>query len=654
MKSPKGFRGKYFSLAAILALNATLLLASQTQSVSDTQEQLQSPKEGASAEEKEILLEPTTPTMVIVKTIKAQKSEVYSASKSLVSATNTTDNLSIITSEELSQNGISSLSEALNTATGVNLTSSGGMGATKSIFLQGMANKYTLLMVDGVRYNDLNSISGADFSHILVDDIERIEIIKGAQSGIWGADAAAGVINVITKRAKEGDHASVGFEVGSYGHQSATTTLSHKANNFDILLSIQRLVEDGFTTAAPYKEDIDQYEKDPYRNTTINLKTGYWFDEYNRIELGYHDINARNHYDGYNFLLGGMDPNSKASSDTRQRSGYVLYKYFMDNHAIEATISQNNIHKKELDATFGIGEYKGVVSLAELKDTWKYTPKGTLVMGASYQKDELDYTPVGTDEKSYDSHSKAFYVNNTNQFDSLIFTQALRYDSFSAFDDKLTGKIGAKYLFSKEFNFYTNYGTAYKSPAIFEMINLWGVSNLDLKPENIQSFNIGMNYFGLSMNFFRNEIKDMISWNSMSYTNENIEGTSVLKGLEMAYEQSFNTCLVGINYTYIDARDDKKERLVNRPRYQSTLYATYTPIKQLVVHLDGTYIGPRKDYTTYETGNYFVANTKVTYHLDKNWDLYLKVNNLFDRYYQSVYGYASAERSYYFGFQARF
>ena len=105
---------------------------------------------------------------------------------------------------------------------------------------------------------------------------------------------------------------------------------------------------------------------------------------------------------------------------------------------------------------------------------------------------------------------------------------------------------------------------------------------------------------------------------------------------------------------YVDAKDEDGDRLVNRPRHQTTLYATYMPIKQIAWNMNGTYIGSRKDSSTEETGNYFVANTKLTYHATKDLDVYFKVNNLFDRYYQTVYGYASAERSYYAGVEARF
>lgn len=647
MKKLKGFRGKYFSLAAILALNTTIAIASEGQSVLDNEKQLYAPKAESSSETSEVLEETRTPAVVISKKIKAQKSEVYSASKSLVSTTNVTDNVSIITSEELSQKGISTVTEALNTISGISTTSRGGKGTLSSIFVQGMANKYTLLLVDGIRYNDPSNSSGADFSNLLVGDIERIEVIKGAQSGVWGADAAAGVINIITKSASKGTHGSAGVEIGSYGHKSFNTSLSHKTDTFDAILSVQRVVEDGFSAQAPWRKDIDNYEDDSYRNTTINLKTGYWINDSNRIEAGYHDINALSSYDGL------LAPNSTQHSDLKQRSGYLTYKYFIANHAIETTLSKSTFQRKELEASnsYDVKNYEAEVPSIEMKDTWKYYDNATLVFGGIYEKRDLDIEYVAQPKEELNENSKAFYMNNTNKFGNVILTEALRYDKYSDFDDKMTGKVGVKYLFSNDFNIYTNYGTAYKIPNIWELM----YSNGDLKPENIQSFNVGLQYAGLTINLFRNEIEDMISWDSATWNNKNIDGTSVLKGIEISYEQQlFNALLAGANYTYIDAKDEDGNRLVNRPRYQTTIYATYMPIKQIAWNMNGTYIGSREDSSSNETGNYFVANTKLTYHVNKDVDVYVKVNNLFDRYYQSVYGYASPERSYYAGIQAKF
>jgi len=667
MKKLKGFRGKYFSLAAILALNATIALAQEGQSVVDNEKQLSTPKAEASSETTELLEETSAPVLVVSKKIKEQKSEVYTASKSLVSATNVTDNVSIITSEELSLKGISTVVEALNTIPGLSFTSNGGLGKSTAVTMQGMANQYILLMVDGVRYNDPSALLGdADFSNLLVGDIERIEVIKGAQSGVWGADAAAGVINIITKNPQNGTHATAGVEMGSYGHKSMNTSLSHKTDKFDVMLSVQRMTEDGFTTYAPRGEKIDQYEDDPYRNTTLNLKMGYWIDEHNRVEAGYHDVNALSNYDDFG------NPNSAQHTDAHLQSAYITYKYFTANHAIETTLSQSAFHKKELDASYSgdLNDYQGKVPSIELKDTWKYHDNSSLVFGTSYEKRELTYTAIGDDEKERDENSKALYMNNTNRLGNFILTEALRYDSFSAFDDKVTGKVGAKYLFNNQFNVYANYGTAYKAPSMFEMIYPWssyGISNFDLKPENIKSFNIGMQYAGLNINVFRNEIEDMIDAqlnSSWQYQYVNLEGTSVMKGIELSYEQQlFQSLLMGANYTYVDAKDADGERLKKRPRYQTTLYATYMPIRQVKINVNGTYIGSRDDVSidpiTYarsavDTGNYFVANTKVSYQVDKTWNVYVKANNLLDRYYQTVDGYATAGRSYYAGVEAKF
>ena len=653
MKCPKGFRGKYFSLAAILALNATIAIAGETQSTIEHDANITS-KEFASSEEETPPLE-LAPVVVVSKKIKEKKSEVYTASKSLVSATNVTDNVSIITSEELSLKGITSVAEVLNTISGLTVTSSGSLGTTQSVFIQGMANKYTLLMIDGVRYNDPSNTSGAEFNHLLISDIDRIEVIKGSQSGIWGADAAAGVINIITKNAQNGTHGSIGVEGGSYGHKSMNTSISNKTDKFDVMLLVQRVMEDGFTSQAPYGKDIDQYEDDPYRNTTVNLKAGYWIDAYNRIEAGYHDINALSSYDNWT-------PNDAAHSDVRNRSGYLTYKFFSGNHALETTLTQGLFHKKELDATSGVNDYAGKNSSVEMKDTWKYYDTGKLVLGGAYENREINYTQIGSVEKDRNDNSKALYINNTNNFGNVVLSEALRYDNFSAFDDKVTGKVGAKYLFSEQFNIYTNFGTAYKTPSMLDMINIWGLSNFDLKPENIQSFNVGLYYAGLTINFFKNEIEDMIQWDTGTSKNINILGTSVMKGFEISYEQQlFQSLLAGANYTYVDATKEDGTRLTRRPRYQTTLYATYMPTSKLSFNVNGTYIGSRadQDFSTWpstdvETGNYFVANTKIGYQVDKTWNVYIKANNLLNRYYQSVYGYATAGRSFYVGTEAKF
>jgi vitamin B12 transporter len=659
MKSPKGFRGKYFSLAAILALSATVTLASATTSYSDSQSSLQQQDEYAQSEEETPAQEETT-VVIISKKIKAKKSKVYSASKSIISSTNITDNVNIITSQEMKLQGLTTVAQALETLPGISITRSGGLGESTSLFLQGMSNKYTLVLIDGVRYNDPTNTSGADLSNILIDDIDKIEVIKGAQSGVWGADAAAGVINIITKKATPGTHAKIGIEAGSYKYRSLSTSFSKRTRKYNAMLSILRTTQTGFTAQAPKNSDINQYEKDPYRNTTVNLNVGYWLNSSSHIEFGYHDINSLTNYDT-------SGPNTQARADYRGKSGYLNYKYYIGRNTVETTFSQSYFHNKQLDATYGINDSIGKIPSLELKDTLKYGHKNSLVFGVNYEKRKVYYTQIGSDEKSKNDTNKALFINNTFHINKLILSQALRYDYFSDFENKLTGKLGAKYLFNKNFNIYVNAGTAYKTPNMMDMINIWGASNFDLKPEKIRTYSIGLNYFGLGINIFRNEIKDMIVWDNAPYPtakNINISGTSVLKGVEISYQKMlFDKVLLGANYTYLDAKDKDGARLLRRPRYQVGLNVTYWARSDLSISADGAYIGSRADkfYPPYpaqakdvDTGKYFVLNSKIDFKINKTWDTYLKVNNIFDKKYQSIYGYATPERSFYIGVNAKF
>jgi vitamin B12 transporter len=183
-----------------------------------------------------------------------------------------------------------------------------------------------------------------------------------------------------------------------------------------------------------------------------------------------------------------------------------------------------------------------------------------------------------------------------------------------------------------------------------------------LKPENIKSFNIGFEYFGLHVNAFRNEIDDMISWDGVTSKNINKEGTSTFKGVEISYQKIFfNKLLFGANYTYVDAKDPDGTRLLRRPRYEIGTNLSYEVSKKFMLSTDASYVGSRADSdfstspaTPVETGRYLLVNTKFDYNINKTFSTYLKVNNILDKEYQSVYGYATPRRSYYVGFNAKF
>ena len=132
---------------------------------------------------------------------------VTSATKTEQSIKDVTSNIDVITAEDIEARKFKTVVEALQTLPGIQVSSSGGLGQLSQIYLRGMGTDKTLVLIDGIRYNDITTPNGAaNFEHLMINDIERIEVIKGAQSSIWGADASAGVINIITKSAQKGTH----------------------------------------------------------------------------------------------------------------------------------------------------------------------------------------------------------------------------------------------------------------------------------------------------------------------------------------------------------------------------------------------------------------------------------------------------------------
>ncbi|MDR3346332.1 MAG: TonB-dependent receptor plug domain-containing protein, partial [Campylobacteraceae bacterium] len=290
----RGFKGKYFSLAAILALNAGTVLAANNVSLDTTDDKvrqnLSSEKESETDTQ---LIEASQPQVAtarlpvihITKTLKAIEAknlQEQTSSRTTQNKSDTTDNTHTITSEEIELKGYKSLSEALNSLGGTGSTANGGAGQSSSIYLRGFNPAHTLVLVDGVRVNDVSGLSGAQSELIDLYGVEKIELLKGAQSGVWGSDSDAGVVNIITKPTPQGIHANALAEYGSSSWQKYATSLSYANEVFDIAASLGWSDTKGISAAAPkkgqsgYGERDDGYEKDGFTQRSFQTKGGVY------------------------------------------------------------------------------------------------------------------------------------------------------------------------------------------------------------------------------------------------------------------------------------------------------------------------------------------------------------------------------------------
>jgi vitamin B12 transporter len=586
---------------------------------------------------------------------------VVSATKATQSLQSVTSNTSVITAQEIEERGYTTVAQALNSIAGIAITQNGGLGQSTSVRLRGMDSKRTLVLIDGVRYNDLTGVSGAPFEHIMVDNIAQIEVIKGAQSGVWGADASAGVINIITKKSAKGFHAAVHVEGGSFNTKKYGATLSNKTDRYYLNISHNVVDTDGFSALAPQGTDIDTFEDDGYTNKTTSIKLGLNMNETNKIEFAHTRIDAEGEYDTY------ANPNGVATSTTKDQFSSVKF------HHVDS-FNEINLYAKrsKFDRTYTAPDYTGVVKTTPYEgniDAYGMTSKiayntnDFVLIGAEYHKFEQE------DSINKDFNNKGFFINNTNTFKGFmggqtILTESLRTDTYSEFDNKTTGKIGLKHIHGAIEGLTTsvNYGTAYNVPTLYQLYSPYGSATLT--PESTTSWDVTLNYKDFTLSYFHTAIDDIIDFDMRTYTYNNIAGTSEISGIEASYKKEVLTdLLLCVNYTHlINAQDQKGNDLIRRDKDDVKVAVDYYGITNLHVGVEAQYVGSRTDtvfnadFTTsaVETGKYTVVNMTVNYDFNKEISLYGKIDNLTDKTYQSVYGYTASPRAFYAGVRAKF
>ncbi|MDD2950383.1 MAG: TonB-dependent receptor plug domain-containing protein, partial [Sulfuricurvum sp.] len=225
---------------------------------------------------------------------------VISASKTEQSLKETTSNIQIITAEELEEKHITSVIDALRLLGNIPIAQSGGIGQQSSFFQRGFSSENTVVMIDGIRYNDPTTTKGqSQLEHLMINDIEQIEVIYGAQSGIWGANASAGVINIITKQATEKLQAAGNIEFGTYATSKIGANLSQKVGALSYYIGANQFKTDGISSQTPRGKDPKAYESDGYLNQTLNAKIAYDLTAADTVRAQMNFIDANIHYDAY-------------------------------------------------------------------------------------------------------------------------------------------------------------------------------------------------------------------------------------------------------------------------------------------------------------------------------------------------------------------
>jgi vitamin B12 transporter len=582
------------------------------------------------------------------------------------------NSISVITADEIAARQLQTLPDLLREVPGLNVVQSGGPGGLTSVFMRGTNSNHTKVLVDGIDVSDPSSPGGNfDFGPFLLQDVQKVEILRGPQSGLYGSDAIGGVINIITKEGSGPAQFDGRAEAGSFDTFNQSGSISGSLERFSYAATIEHL-HSGATPVtplallAPGERRIDDYDD----NLTGSTRLGFAVTD--QFELGlvarYTDSHLRLTAENYATFPAFPD-SAQSANDTHQFYTRATGHLTSFGGTLEQTLglAYSKIKSFETSPASPESDFFGERVKLDWQGNVRLAAEEKLVLGAEHQRDEMA-VPISA-ATTIDSG----YLELQSSFSDAVFsTLSVRYDANDRFGGKFTYRVAPAYVIQEAgTKFKASVGTAFKAPTLSQMFqnfpgfNFFG--NPNLKPESSLGYDLGFEqvFAGGSVRFgatyFRNDIKNLIASNTDFTSLANV-GRAVTDGVEsfIAYQatQEFN---VRLDYTYTQATDETlHQELLRRPKHKIGWNAVWHATKRM--SLDATvvsvssWIDGNRDFSVPRLAapGHTTADLAASYDVASNLTLYGRINNLFDRHYQSPVGFLQPSLGAYAGIRTRF
>jgi vitamin B12 transporter len=581
--------------------------------------------------------------------------------------------ISVITADEIADRQLQSLPDVLKEVPGLNVVQTGGPGGQTSVFMRGTNPNHTKVLVDGIDLGDPSSPNGTfDFGQFLTQDIDRVEILRGPQSGLYGSDAIGGVINVITKSGSGPAQFSASAEAGSFDTFNQAAGLSGSSGQFHYAATVEHL-HAGETPVTPLdllvpgERRIDDY----YDNLTESTKLG--FDVTDHFDLGlvarYTDSHLRLTGENENDYPDDFPDASQSTSDTRQYYARATGHVNSFDGGVEQTLgfAYGNVKTYETSPDYSGSDFFGERLKIDWQGNIRLATDEKLVLGVEHERDEMT-VPLSASTTIDSGYAELQSGFGGSLFDSL----SARYDDNGRFGGKATYRFAPAYVIQDtETKLKASVGTGFKAPTLSQMFQNFPAfdffANPNLKPESSLGYDLGVEQAALNdavrfgVTYFHNDIKNLIADNVDFTTDINL-GRAVTDGVEsFASYQPLQSLILRMDYTYTQATDEiLHQELLRRPKHQGDLNAAWHATERLsfnaTVLAAGSWIDGNRDFSIprLTAPGYTAVDLAAQYQLAGGLTLYGRVNNLFDRHYENPIGFLQPSLGAFAGIRTRF
>jgi vitamin B12 transporter len=583
------------------------------------------------------------------------------------------------------------VSDLLTQTPGVTFARSGGVGTITSVYIRGAESDQTVVVIDGILLNDPSSPGGGfGFANLLVDDISKIEILRGAQSTLYGSQAIGGVVNIITAEPTSPFGGGVSAEGGSHNTGYVTASLGGKS---DTLLWELAANYYGTSGIPDFDEVLGGKRLCASQIGGALGKLRYDFTPDLQFDLRGYYTQARTDFDGYDTPTGTLGDDNEYGK-TEQYLGYAGLTLHSPDHtftnrlAFQYTETNTRNYDPDASANYGSPSTETFYGIGrnlreEYQGTWNFSASSRLVFGAQHERSTID-----TDTPAYDatpmplenqtSTNSTYAQLQSEILAGLTLTAGGRYDHQQVYGGQTTGQVAVAWVLDDhQTTLRASFGQGFKAPSLYQLYGNYG--NLALQPERANSWDAGVErhafdgHVVVSATYFQRYSQDLINFFSCPAPNPlcatepqgfyaNIARASA-RGLE--FQGTFNVTEqlnLAANYTLTETEDQSPgsptygEELPNRPKNAANASATYLWPSRLSTTVALRYAGPSFDdaITPIWLGGYVLFDLRLSYPLRDRLDIYGRVENVAGKHYETTYEYGAIGRVGYVGFRATF
>ena len=567
--------------------------------------------------------------------------------------------IEILDAQDLAKGQYLFVLDALETLPGVSISQNGAFGGFAAVRIRGALSEQTLVLIDGVIVNDPSAPGGGfNFATLSPFDIERIEVLKGPQSTLYGSDAIGGVINIITRTPESGTALSGRFEAGSFATFSSSGGLAIGRPKGSLRLSASAITSDGISKADQRDGNT---EKDGYEALTLSARGQYSLTPIVSFLVSARYVASRAEFDGFGFPTGVVDADEEADSDEFNLNASADLMLLGGRLQNRFSFLFSRIERENFAAgtsTFAAqGErrgfaYRGLLNARKL---------GSIAFGVKTEETRFETSFDAPAQLTINSLYANWFVKPAS---NLSFSAGLRLDDHERFGNATTFRVTANYYDEdRGWRLRGNYGEGFKAPSPFQLtFACCGATapNPDLQPESSKAWEVGIEKalghenFRFTATFFRRTTRNLIDFSFASGIYENI-ARSRTKGLELGLVAWLNRSFqLSANYTYLTARDrDTGDQRARIPKPSAFARLDWQAGRKLNTSLSLTYNGQESD--AFGTiGEWVRLDLKASYRLSGQVELFGRIDNLLDENYQDVFGFGTPGISAFGGLRVRY